>query len=117
MTDCVSCNKNTKTTCPFRMSDGRNFTDYTPKCTYAAYQQQQNKFKSNYEQRQYLIHNANKLMSDEIKMAERKLDCSGCNPSKVNTMLPEQNMVECNKRTCSFKPINPNGLGTGRKYA
>lgn len=103
--------------CPYRMSDGRNFTDYRPRCAVAYEHKTNNNFKSNYEQRQYLIHNANKLMSQGMTAAERS--CSGgCfKPTEVGTMLPEKNMVQCNKKTCQFNEVNANGVGTGRKYA
>ena len=103
--------------CPYRMSDGRNFTDYRPMCT-LAWEHKTKNFKSNYEQRQYLIRNANTIMSQQHTLAEEKNDCSGCyKQTKAGTVLPERNMVKCNKQTCQFYESDLNGIGTGRNYA
>ena len=119
MNSCDSRNGvNESTSCPYRMSDGRNFTDYRPRCTIAYEKKQQNTFKSNYEQRQYLIQNANTLISKQQQIAEQMNNCSGCyKPTQIGTMLPERNMVKCNKKTCDFYESDLNGIGTGRNYA
>ena len=119
-----SCNASTtsigpqKSACPYKMSDGRNFTDYRPSCTIAYQKKQNNSFKSNYEQRQYLIKNANSIISQQQKYAEDMNNCSGCyKPTEVGTMLQEKNMVKCNNKTCEFYESDLNGIGTGRNYA
>ena len=103
--------------CPYRMSDGRNFTDYRTRCTIAYQFKEQNKFKSSYDQRQFLIKNADKLMKDNLVIAEKINKCGPCFDHKEpGTMLPEKNMVKCNKTKCEFTKADPSGLGTGRNY-
>lgn len=103
--------------CPYRMSDGRNFTDYRTRCTIDYETKLLNAFQSSYDQRQFLIQNATKIMHENNRMAESMNECSGCFPKKSHgTMLPEKNMVKCNDKKCDFQMVNPNGLGTGRNY-
>lgn len=103
--------------CPFRMSDGRNFTDYRTRCTIDYETKVKNAFQSSYDQRQFLIHNAAKLMQENNRVAESMNACSGCFPKTApGTMLPEKNMVKCNGKFCEFDVATPNGLGTGRNY-
>jgi hypothetical protein len=99
--------------CPFRMSDGRNFTDYRPMCTIDYQNKQKNNFKSSYEERQYFIQNASKMMQQNENSAKISNNCKECFSS---TMLPEKNITQCNKRVCSFNTQDPSGLGTGRNY-
>lgn len=103
--------------CPYRMSDGRNFTDYRTRCTIDYETKVKNAFQSSYDQRQFLIHNATKFMQENSRVAESMNACSGCFPKNApGTMLPERNMVKCNEKFCEFNTANPNGLGTGRNY-
>jgi hypothetical protein len=99
--------------CPFRMSDGRNFTDYRPMCTIDYQNKQKNNFKSSYEERQYFIQNASKMMEQNENNAKTSNNCLEC---FSGTMLPEKNMTQCNKKVCSFNTQDPSGLGTGRNY-
>lgn len=129
-TDCATCdkkpstplvNKSTKLEkqpCPLRMSDGRQFTDYRPRCAIAYQMRKDNAFQSSYDQRQFLIKNANTLMNDNLKIAQKINDCGSCFPKSADgTMLPEQNMVTCNSKLCKFNTVTPSGLGTGRNYS
>lgn len=112
-----SVKNNSSSWCPYRMSDGRNFTDYRTQCTIDYQRKTKNNFKSSYEERQYMIKNALNIMKDNALSAEERNKCSGCYPTNVpGTMLPEQNMVQCNDKTCNFTVNNPMGLGTGRNY-
>lgn len=107
----------TSSWCPYRMSDGRNFTDYRTQCTIDYQRKTKNNFKSSYEERQYMMKNALNIMKDNASVAEEKNKCSGCYPTNVpGTMLPEQNMVQCNDKTCNFQVNNAMGLGTGRNF-
>lgn len=107
----------TTNVCPFRMSDGRNFTDYRTRCTIDYETKVDNAFRSSYDQRQFLIQNATKLMSENGRLAESMNACSGCFPkTAVGTMLPEKNSVRCNDKYCEFMVSDPKGLGTGRNY-
>jgi hypothetical protein len=99
------------------MSDGRNFTDYRTRCTVDLQTKKMNSFKSSYEERQFLIHNATNIIHQNIDEATKKNECSGCFPNNVaGTMLPEKNMVQCTDKTCNFSMQDENGLGTGRNY-
>lgn len=116
---CSSCSKpRMGNDCMFRMSDGRQFTDYRTHCTVNYEKKVNNYFKSNYEERQYLTNNALKLMKEHKDMAE-KLNKRHCcfTKDQDGTMLPEKNMIQCNKRTCTFTQPNKQGLGTGRNYS
>ena len=111
-------NKEKETLCPYRMSDGRNFTDYRTQCTVDYQKQTKNVFKSNYEERQFLIHNATRLMNEHENAAKNHNMVHCCyKPDEKGTMLPEKNMIQCNKKTCNFYQNNYQGIGTGRNYA
>ena len=109
--------------CPPRMSDGRAFTDYKPRCGVyesltklsqsASSQQPMN----SYELRQYMIANAESIMQQNRTYVEQMNACGPCKqPYNVGTMLPEQSMVKCNTSTCSVSTNDPYGLGQGRDY-
>ena len=122
---CTSCEKpsqkkvKAEVQCPpIRMSDGRNFTDYRTRCTVDYEKQSKNLFKSNFEERQFLILNANRLMKEHVDTAMLHNSVSCCfDPKDQGTMLPEKNMVQCNKKTCNFYQNDYQGIGTGRNYA
>jgi hypothetical protein len=126
MQSCTSCQKpreqetkhiHPQPSCPFRMSDGRNFTDYRTRCTIDYQRKKANAYKSSYDERQYLISNASQMMNENLKHAEQFNQCSGCyKHNETGTMLPEQNMTSCNDKTCSFYTNTSTGLGTGRNY-
>lgn len=104
--------------CPSRMSDGRAFTDYRPRCIVNADLLNSVKgTKSSYESRMYLQMNAEKLMEDERNRAISRLSpCAPCNRPKTQsgTMLPERYIVKCDNVTCTRTEVNPSGLGDGR---
>jgi hypothetical protein len=62
----------------------------------------------------FLTHNAETLMENERQNAFNKMACSTC--SSEETMLPEQHLQSCNKRTCHFDLYNYQGVGLGRDY-
>ena len=117
---CGSCNKTSENkffNCPPKMSDGRHFTDYRPRCAVNFPQEFKDAPVNSYEYRQYLIKNAESLMSQNRQQAFRENACGPCvEPFHQGTMLPEQGMVECNGSTCRYVVNDPNGLGVGRKY-
>ena len=98
--------------CPPRMADGRHFTDFRPRCLV------NNAPNTNsYEYRQYLIHNAEKLIDTMRDTAYANNKCGPCvEPYKQGTMLPEQSTVECDASVCKVVTRDPNGLGQGRSY-
>lgn len=103
--------------CPPRMSDGRHFTDYAPRCSMAIAMQAANTPLNSYEMRQFMITNAEKLMGQNRSTIQQKNQCGPCmEPWNQGTMLPEQSTVKCNTSTCKMVSNNANGLGTGRDY-
>jgi len=123
--NCTKCNKkgtdNNEKQNPnclmSRMQDGRSFTDYRPRCT-VQYQVKNTNKQNSHDMRMYLQHNANDLMKmNETIITERNVCPDSIPIDSMGTVLPEKNMVHCNKRTCDFKnDINMYGLGTGRDY-
>ena len=104
-----------KSACPQRMSDGRLFTDYRPRCV-SQFATTQSKYNS-YEHRQYMINNASSIMQKNAAEAYEKNKCLPCmEPYNVGTMLPEKNLVTCNKQTCSTTIFNDSGFATGINY-
>ena len=121
MSSCTS--DNTKPSCPSRMSDGRAFTDYRPRCIVNAellYNLASNKMPlSSYESRMFLQNNAEQVMESNRTTSLARL--APCNPfnrpfSESGTMYPERYVVRCDSTSCSKIEVNPNGLGDGRSY-
>lgn len=101
-----------KYNCPNRLSDGRHFTDYRPRC-FTNYESL-SKPMSSYDYRMYLTHNAEKIMEDKRQHAYKKNMCDAC--VKPSTMLAEKDIQVCDARKCSFPKNDQCGLGVGRKY-
>jgi hypothetical protein len=93
------------------MSDGRSFTNYSPRCVRNFEHQVQPK--PSYDYRMYLIHNAENLMKRNLEEAYKTNICGPC--AKPSTMLPEQNVQMCDGRTCKFPVNDRHGLGLGRR--
>lgn len=108
MENCNDCSDSKYYSCPAKMSDGRIFTDYRPRCLANSLN------KNSYEHRQYLINNA----EDLIKQERNKLkSCGPCvEPFNIGTMLEEQTFVKCDKGSCQVMINNPFGIGQGRDY-
>jgi len=101
---------NVSTSCPARMSDGRIFTDYRPRCSEANFIGAQPT--SSFDYRMRLTRDASKIM-DQLNQAQiAKNSCAPC----TDTMLPEQYQQQCNKQVCWSKPGMHSGLGLGRVY-
>jgi len=117
--ECAECSRpsnNKFFNCAPRMADGRNFTDYRPRCMQAEQPGAPTQANS-YEYRQFLIKNADSLMKSNRQEAYKANMCGPCTtPYNQGTMLPEQSIMTCNESTCSSKVVQPNGLGVGRSY-
>lgn len=120
--DCTKSSNNKFSSCPPRMSDGRMFTDYRPRCI-ANFAVTGGDLEGNYdlpnsyEYRQFLINNADNIMSKNRQNAYNNNACGPCtNPYNEGTMLNEQNTVKCDANKCSFYSNDVLGLGTGRQY-
>jgi hypothetical protein len=117
---CGSCEKKSEgdnEAFPFRLSDGRLFTDYRPRCQQDQYVRMANGAKSTFEHRQWMINNADQIMAQERQMILDTKSCKPCfGPNEAGTMLPETSMVSCDGKTCTFAPweMGTNGLGQGR---
>ena len=112
MTSCYKTSNNKYFKCPPMMSDGRHFTDYRPNCQVNNSMKDTQNMTSSFQYRQYLTHNAQKLMDINRAYACQKNCCSPC----VITDLDEKTIKSCNKNSCTKKIINKNGLGQGRNY-
>jgi hypothetical protein len=100
------------------MSDGRHFTDYRTRCSQTQSWRQDLNFPSSYDFRMYLTRNADKLIEQNSMRAVEDNACVPCYAtSEAGTMLPEQYMMQCSDRSCSFKVNDPQGLGLGRNYS
>lgn len=109
--------------CPSRMSDGRAFTDYRPRCAVNAELMEMvsssKMVGSSYESRLFLQANAEKLMEMNRGWATQTIaPCAPCTSplNDAGTMLPERYVVRCDSVSCSRKEVNPAGLGDGRSY-
>ena len=131
--DCTSCTKpsdNQEFNCPPKMSDGRHFTDYRPRCAMnsrsnyvIADPRHKHGYTSpplnSYDFRQYMIEKGEQLMEMNREGAFQRNMCGPCmsNPTvDVGTMLPEQTMITCDKNACSIGLNDATGLGVGRQY-
>jgi len=124
MSSCSSCSApNPVPMCPTRMSDGRAFTDYRPRCMVNAelmqMVSQNNMVESSYESRMFLQRNAEEVLNKErAKAIERLIPCAPCKRPLTDpgTMLPERYVVRCNNVSCTRSEVNPMGVGDGRNY-
>jgi hypothetical protein len=117
------CSANNKLQCPIKMSDGRAFTDYRPKCNINAdlfEELTKNKIiQSSYESRFYLQNNSEKIIQNDYdKFLKNLAPCAPCtrNINEVGTMHPERYVVKCDGVSCVRTEVNANGLGDGRSY-
>lgn len=112
---CQRVSNNIAWGCPPRMSDGRLFTDYRPRCDanleFAA------PMTSSHDYRQFLLHKGSDIIDSNRYDASVIASCGPCKqPFEQGTMLPESDRVICDKISCSRLIGGPGGLGTGREY-
>jgi len=99
------------------MDDGRHFTDYRPSCDVNTYIAINNNIKNSNDYRQFLTSNADILMNINRLYTTQINSCGPCKePYNQGTMLPEKNIVTCDKNTCRSSRNILNGLGQGRNY-
>ena len=108
--------------CPIKMSDGRSFTDYRPRCMVNSELMtdldNNNIIKSSYESRVFLQENAEKLMErNRIVMTNNLQPCAPCNRpfNDPGTMYPERYIVKCTPTSCEKIEVNKFGLGTSTR--
>jgi hypothetical protein len=119
---CNDCSRSQDTSgksCPPRMSDGRQFTDYRPRCVANYISDANTNFAAanSYEYRQYLIEHGESIMLENKRSAYIKNRCGPCvEPFDDGTMLGEQTEIKCNQSSCTFATKDVNGLGMGRQF-
>lgn len=108
--------------CPVKMSDGRSFTDYRPRCQVNAELlndlASKNMLKSSYESRMFLQENAEMIMErSRLQSLQNLAPCAPCLRShdEAGTMYPQQYIVKCSATNCEKIEVNPNGLGTSTR--
>lgn len=114
MEPCPNCGKSTRklNDCAPRMSDGRVFTDYRPRCT--VQYQILNEKQGSYAARQYMISNANALMKDNLHVAEKNSKCD-CYPKNAQgTEMPPSQVQKCNSKSCTVSKPDSKGVGLVR---
>ena len=111
-----------KLQCPIKMSDGRSFTDYRPRCMVNSELMtdvsNNNMIKSSYESRVFLQENAEKLMErNKLTFLEHLAPCAPCNRpfNEPGTMYPERYVVKCTPTSCEKIEVNKYGLGTSTR--
>jgi hypothetical protein len=106
----LTCNKTSNNKyfdCPARMDDGRIFTDYRPSTTVDDMIRYSNNVMSSYEYRQFLINNANNIMSVNNNYTKEKVGCASCNYQDV----PFQTICNVNDKYSKCKMVDQNGVG------
>lgn len=120
----MSCctDKDPRVSCPIKMSDGRSFTDYRPRCSVNAELfedlTKKNIMKSSYESRMFLQENAEMIMERSRMFSLQNLSpCAPCKRpfSDDGTMYPQRYVVKCSATNCEKVEVNPNGLGTSTR--
>lgn len=107
MNNCDKTSNNKYFDCPARMNDGRTFTDYRPSNTVDDMIRYSNNVMSSYEYRQFLIHNANNIMTINNQYTTDKVGMSNCNAPEV----PFKTICNINKQYSDCSTNNPNGIG------
>lgn len=105
-----NCNRTTNNkyfNCPPLMSDGRQFTDYRSHNYVNDLIQQSNNTKSNYEYRQFLIHNASKIMKMNNDYMNTMNGCNECNATPV----PFKTECKINQSYSNCYVKDNNGIG------
>ena len=122
MANCIPCTSSSSGgnnalpgQCPI-LHDYRPFTDYKPRCAAVYKMTQSNWFHSSYDQREWLIHNANDLIRKNAVDAYVSMHCKCVQPWDVGTMVNELNVQHCDDRVCKFTQKDPYGLGLGRQF-
>lgn len=105
---CDKVSNNKYFDCPARMDDGRQFTDYRSSDYVNNVIRMSSGTMSSYDYRQYLIHNADKIMQENRSHAKEKNNCSPCNSQPV-PFLRECNSTLVNTE-CNV--LNKDGIGT-----
>ena len=102
---------NHKLDTPFKMSDGREFTDYRTNCYMNNLLGQR---MGSWEYRTYLTRNAIDVHNNLVKEVENKTACTSCTGAEIPDV---KTVVDCTQQnTCYYSIKDSQGLGQGRKY-
>jgi hypothetical protein len=121
---CCSANYPNKK-CPLRMSDGRAFTNYEPRCNFNSYVfgklAENNMIKSSYEMRLYLQQNYDSIVeADRRKAIDNITPCGECGVGDLinekEKLLNSKYNVRCDGVSCYKTLVNPEGLGTNKFF-
>ena len=121
---CCSANYPNKQ-CPLRMSDGRAFTNYEPRCNFNSFVNTKlsdnNMIKSSYEMRLYLQQNYDILVDLDRKNAIQNISpCGECGIGDLINIkdhkLDNKYIVKCDGISCYKTLNNPEGLGTTKFF-
>ena len=107
MSNCYKTSDNKHPECPPRMDDGRHFTDYRPNNLVNNLIRNRNNAVPSFDYRQFLIHNATRIM--EINN-EYNLQINGCSPCNANPVFVES-LCKVNNSVSKCEPYDCNGLG------
>jgi hypothetical protein len=107
MNTCNKTSNNKYFNCPARMNDGRAFTDYRSSSSVDDMIRYSNNVMSNYEYRQFLIHNADKIMKVNNQYTSEKMGCTDCNAKPI----PFTTVCDVNKQISRCNVVNPQGVG------
>jgi hypothetical protein len=111
--------------CPLKMSDGRSFTNYEPRCLRNAQLNkllnENNMVNSSYEQRLFLQNNYDKIVEIERNNALNSLlPCIPCKSGELinetNKELDNKYYVYCDNVSCKYDNNNDKGLGTTKFF-
>ena len=111
--------------CPLKMSDGRAFTNYLPRCVKNAHLNdmlsKNNLTNSSYEQRLFLQKNSEQIMEqNRLEALRQLLPCIPCNRGELinekNHELENKFNVYCDNVSCHTKESNYKGLGTTKNF-
>ncbi len=104
--------------CPFKMDDGRYFTDYRPRSSTNAelfeILSDNKMINSSTESRLYLQQNAEKIMKDNFEKANKNiLYCTETeNAKNYDSVLPNKYIIKCDSVSCKKTEFDKDGLGT-----
>lgn len=104
---CGKTSNNKYLNCPARSYAGGMFTDWRPNCDVENALRMKNGLHSNYAYRQFLIHNAEKLMDVNRAYNEQKNGCAPCNAKPINV----ESLCNVDRTSAVCQPYDPNGLG------
>lgn len=121
---CCSTNYSNKK-CPLRMSDGRVFTNYEPRCNFTGYMYNNlannDMIKSSYEMRLFLQQNYDSIVEQDRKRAIDNASQYGeCIPGELlsenEKHLDNKYIIKCDGVSCYKKLVNTEGLGTTKFF-